>query len=275
MSKSVTSKSAPKARPKITVPPKITAKRASVEKATVGKAGDAKVKTPKITVKGSRPVVSAGNKAKPASPKAAPTVETDDPPPIETEAPLPIRRTRVRQDEVPTPEPVNEDATPRNMTVGFVPRAARRTRTGSSEAAPGAHNPVESGSRFVRMLNRDRRIVAVISNFVPERLTEGYVFIEGEPVVPTTQGPEDSCPGLTRARARDYVWPVNVFDAIELWRDAMLDDLEVFPPAKLQGRNADALIRRLSSILENPASLGMVYGTTPGSEVSKAIGYKS
>jgi len=271
-----------KSRPKITIkaPSKVSAKKTAPEKASAEKAETGKPenpKAPKITINGAsgRSVVSARNKAKPAKKAPEPAVEAADPPPIETEAPMPIRRTRVRREDMPAEPEQNEDAPRRNTTVGFVPRAARRTRTGSTEERAGAHNPVESGSRFVRMLNRDRRVVAVISNFVPERLTEGYVFIEGEPVIPTTSGPEDSCPGIKRPRARDYTHAQNVFDAIELWRDAMLDDLEVMSPESLQGRNGDALIRRLTSILENPSSLGMVYGTAPGSEAAKAIGYKS
>lgn len=214
------------------------------------------------------PVVSAGNKPNPE-------VEISDPPPIKTEAPMPVRRTKMRRPDA-TDEKVDEKKDEKEFSdEQAAARARRRTRRSEERERPEAISSVESGSRFVRMLNRDRRVVGVIANYVPERLTENYRFIEGEPVIPTRTGPEDSCPGLKKLRARDYDYPVNVFDAIQLWRDAMLDDLDEFDREDLKDRQHDGIIRKLTSILDNPSAFGMVYGVAPTGKVSEAIGYKN
>ena len=262
--------------------PRISAKTATKKpKPSVAPKAPPKIKglrTPKATEAPKEPpkkprLVSAGNNA--AEDVINPVHDPADPPVIETEAPMPTRRTRTKRPPEPErqkPEPEEDD---REKLTGFGNRATRRTRMVQVKDRPEQHDAVESGSRFVRMLNRDRRVVGVIANFVPERLTEGYRFIEGEPTIPTRTGEEEKCPGVKTIRARDYDYPVNIFDAIQLWRDAMLDDLETMPTGSLKGRSAEGIVRKLTSILDDPSAFGMVYGVAPTGKISEAIGYKN
>jgi len=212
--------------------------------------------------------------------------EAAPPPPIKTEAPIGKRRTQYKKPPKDAPvQEVDEEeeqsrsdreknrrANRQQALDSISPRAARRTR-GSKPKASDDEVGVESGSRFVRMFNRAGRVVGVIANYVPERLQEGYRFIEGESVIPTRSGPLDSVPGIKKPTYRDYDRPDSVMDAILLWRDAMLDDAEDMPEEKIQGRDYANLVTRLSAILDNPMVFGRVYGPTPNAEIARALGF--
>lgn len=150
-----------------------------------------------------------------------------------------------------------------------------------SEARPPMSDEADttSGARFVRMLNRDNRVTGVTAGFVAERMTEGYRFIEGEPTIPTRTGPSDQVVGMKKIRPRDYPRPENnsIFDAMNIWRAAMLDDLDnvegLIDPARLKGRDCTALVQRLGRIIENPAELGHVYGEMPRGDIAKSLGF--
>lgn len=246
------------------------------------------------TVRGPRVIVrpasvsppKAAEKAKKgATVRPVAVEEAAPPPPIKTEAPVGKRRTQYKkQRDEPVREVDEEEEQARSdreknrranrqQTLDSIsPRAARRTR-GSKPKQADEEVGVESGSRFVRMFNRAGRVVGVIANYVPERLQEGYRFIEGESVIPTRTGPLDSVPGVKKPTYRDYDRPDSIMDAIELWRDAMLDDAEDFPDEKLAGRDYANLVTRLSAILDNPMVFGRVYGPTPNAEIARAMGF--
>lgn len=255
--------------------PKAAPKKPRTPKVTIAPATTARAKKAEAPKTVSPKVVSTGNKEPRVRIKPVEEVPTPPPPPIETEAELPARRTRIRKPLKVIKDEDSEDRMEGEHAANFVPRAVRRTRKSAEPVRPAATDPVETGSRFVRMLNRQKRIVGVIANYVPERMTEGYRFIIGESVIPTRTGPEDSCPGLRKIQARDYDWPQNAFDAIELWRDAMLDDLDDLSPAQLAGRDHEGIIRRLTGILQNPSTYGMVYGSAPTGKVAESLGYGS
>jgi len=177
------------------------------------------------------------------------------------------RAPRPKDDEDEQPKP---DPKPQTRVAALSKRT--ETRPPISEETEDVQ-----GARFVRMLNRDRRVVGVTAGFVAERMMEGYSFIEGEPTIPTRQGPQDRVPGMAKVRPRDYPRPLHMFEALDIWRLSMLDDMDniekLIDPRRLVGRDCDALIRRLGGIIENPALLGHVYGEPPKGDIAKSLGF--
>lgn len=213
--------------------------------------------------------ISPRNNRRTAAPKVDTTPIDDTPPsPIKTiSVPAPRRTTR-KPVVVEKPEEVGKE---RRSDLPDIPRESRRTRR---EAVVENKEPHDiDSSRFVRMLNRANAVVGVIPNYVPERMTEGYRFIDGEPTIPTRSGPENSVPGMKKIKARDYSHPEGLFDAILLWRDAMLEDIDDMPEEKLVGRSYEGIIRRLTSILDEPQTFGHIYGAKPTGALARALGY--
>lgn len=212
--------------------------------------------------------ISPRNNRRTIVPKVVATPIDDTPPePIKTVAHLPPRRTS-KKAPVEKPEATGKS---RGLSLPDIPRESRRTRR---DAVPETQDPTDiDSSRFVRMLNRANVVVGVIPNYVPERMTEGYRFIEGEPTIPTRSGPENSVPGVKKVKARDYTHPEGLFDAILLWRDAMLEDIDDMPEEKLSGRSYEGIIRKLTSILDEPQTFGHIYGAKPTGAVARALGY--
>lgn len=197
-----------------------------------------------------------------------------DPIEIKTEAPLPERATRRRRVEVrdDVPDEHGDDSqTPRPN------RLTRRAMPARDESQSVAISDGLGGAKFVRMLNKARRVVGVLPSFVAERLVDGYKFISGEPTVPLTGGPDDCVPGMRVVRARDYDRPENIIVAMELWRDAMLDDIENrdgnITKESLKGRNADVIIKRLTAMLDAPENIGLVYGVVPKGHAQAVVSY--
>lgn len=174
------------------------------------------------------------------------------------------------------PEPDDEDAQPAKPAKPISRVAAMVART---EVKPPISDDSEGfvGARFVRMLNRDNRVVGVTAGFIGERMMEGYRFIEGEPTIPTRTGPDDRVPNMKKIRPRDYPRPENLFNALEIWRASMLDDMDnaegLIEPHRMVGRECRALIQRLTSYIENPALVGHVYGEPPTANIAKSLGF--
>lgn len=267
----------------------------------------AKAPIPKRPVVGA--VVSNGNKTAPA-----PAVSKPAPKPIAKPSPKPApvkgAMTRVRKITIkpidqeeetgdPTPIKINiEGIDPDGRPARRVKRAARpaddegdkpkvedkpisrvAAMARRTEVKPPIADESEGfvGARFVRMLNRDNRVVGVTAGFVGERMMEGYRFIEGEPTIPTRVGPDDRVPGMKKIRPRDYPRPENLFNALEIWRLSMLDDMDnvekLIEPQRLIGRDCAALVQRLGRVIENPAELGHVYGEMPKGDIAKSLGF--
>lgn len=245
---------------------------------------------PKVPAKKAapKPIAKPAPKAEP-KPTAMTRVRKITVKPIEEEEtgePQPIKiKVEGVDDDKPTrrvkraprpPEPDDEDAQPAKPAKPLSRVAAMVART---EVKPPISDDTEGfvGARFVRMLNRDNRIVGVTAGFIGERMMEGYRFIEGEPTIPTRTGPDDRVPNMKKVRPRDYPRPENLFNALEIWRASMLDDMDnaegLIESHRMIGRDCSALIKRLTSYIENPALVGHVYGEPPTANIAKSLGF--
>lgn len=177
------------------------------------------------------------------------------------------------------PRPADDDDDQPKAEPKPISRVAAMMKQSEAKPPMSEETNDSAGARFVRMLNRDNRVVGVTAGFVAERMTEGYRFIEGEPTIPTRIGPDDRVPGMKKIRPRDYPRPENnsIFSAYEIWRLAMLDDMDniekLIDPERLKGRDGRALIQRIGRIIENPAELGHVYGEMPRGDIAKSLGF--
>lgn len=95
---------------------------------------------------------------------------------------------------------------------------------------PTIHSSV-TGVPFVRMLHPAGRIRPVIATFIPERLMDGYRFLEGEPTVPRTKGrpgiPDDEAVAR-HPRARRVNPMHSIKDARNYWIRCMEEDANTF-----------------------------------------------
>lgn len=80
------------------------------------------------------------------------------------------------------------------------------------------------GSLYVRMLNGHGQVTPVVASYVPERLYDGFRFIEREPTVPRYLGnpSETDVPG--RPIPRMCPQPHNVDEAALMWGEMMEND---------------------------------------------------
>lgn len=285
------------------------------ESVRINKAATTKVAATTIVASPRRPkvgpVISPGNNTTPERPKPSPKPIAKPVKPTPAPALAKGAMTRVRKITVQPIQEEDESGDPQPIKINIegvdsgegpsrrVKRAPRPPEPEDDDGPKAAPKPISRvaamaqrtvvkppiadeteefvGARFVRMLNRDNRVIGVTAGFVGERMMEGYRFIEGEPTIPTRVGPDDRVPGMKKIRPRDYPHPENLFNALEIWRLSMLDDMDnvekLIEPQRLIGRDCAALVRRLGRVIENPAELGHVYGEMPRGDIAKSLGF--
>lgn len=158
----------------------------------------------------------------------------------------------------PEREPINIDAAALIQKVARI-KAARPTRL-DEDVQPGDR----VGLAFVRMLNRNKTVVPIVSDQVPDRLCDGFEFIEGETCIPRYSGGLTTCdqstiPGWRAIGRAGVPKPHMARDAMLVWLDQMIKDRQSLKSTIPEGAQVDyRVIAAVTAKLQKPEQVGQV-----------------
>ena len=160
--------------------------------------------------------------------------------------------------EQPAREPIDIDA-------GELVEKAKAIK--AKAPAPDQEDESDSdrtGQAFVRMLNRSKTVVPVVSEQVPDRLCDGYELIEGETCIPRFNGglckcDQSSTPGWKPVGRSGIPKPHMPREGMLIWLDQMIKDrsrlADTIPAGAAMNYRA---IETATAKLQSPNAIGQV-----------------
>lgn len=130
------------------------------------------------------------------------------------------------------PVPVEIEPTEHNNMVDFdaLERSAAVAIEPGRSPRDLAHHGDEGGDPYVRMLNTTYHPCAVSCRLVPDRLVDGYKFLNDEPTVPfvkTPKGESKDVPTSPDRSTRQAPEMKTLRDAMKYWLGEMRKDIQV------------------------------------------------